>query len=99
LRLKAIPFDELVIDRDFLSRASDDNTAKIIFETAVELAHKLKLICTVEGIETEAQLAMAKSMDVDIVQGYFIGKPMSSDEFLIWVEDYRDGVISIAGIN
>lgn len=99
LRLKAIPFDELAIDRDFLARASEDKTAQIIFETAVELAHKLDLSCTVEGIETETQLALAKKMGVDTGQGYFIGKPMSSNEFLIWAEDFRDGVITIPGIN
>ncbi|WP_262695877.1 EAL domain-containing response regulator [Kordiimonas aquimaris] len=98
LRLKAIPFDELVIDRDFLSRAAEDETAQIIFETAVELAHKLKLNCTVEGIESEAQLTMSKRMGVDTAQGYFIGKPMSSSEFLIWIEDYKDGVITIPGL-
>lgn len=99
LRLKAIPFDELVVDRIFLKRAHEDETARIIFETAVELAHKLKLTCTVEGVETESQLEMARGMGVDTVQGYLIGKPMPADEFLIWIEDFDDGVLTIPGLS
>jgi EAL domain-containing protein (putative c-di-GMP-specific phosphodiesterase class I) len=98
LRLKTIPFDELVVDRSFLKRADEDETARIIFETAVELAHKLKLSCTVEGVETERQLKMAREMGVDTAQGYLIGKPMPADEFLIWIEDFDDGVLSIPGL-
>ncbi len=98
MRLKAIPFDEIVIDREFLTRAGEDETARIIFESAVDLAKKLKLQATVEGVETEAQLRLAKELGAEVAQGYLIGKPMSASEFLIWIEDYEDGVISIPGI-
>lgn len=98
MRLKIIPFDELVIDRHFLARAGEDETAQIIFEAAVDLAHRLKLSCTVEGVETEEQLVMAKRLGADTAQGYLLGKPMSASEFLIWVEDYEDGVITIPGL-
>lgn len=99
MQLKAIPFDEIVVDRTFLERAAEDDVAKIIFEAAIDLAKKLKLSSTVEGVETEAQLKMAKEMGADYAQGYFIGKPMSASEFLIWIEDYEDGVLVIPGLN
>lgn len=99
MRLKSIPFDEIVIDKTFLARAEEDKTARIILETAIELAHKLGLFATVEGVETEAQLRLAKELSADVVQGYYIGKPMSASEFLIWIEDYEDGVLVIPGIN
>lgn len=99
MQLKAIPFDEIVVDRAFLERAAQDEVAKIIFESAIDLAKKLKLTSTVEGVETEAQLKMAKNMGADNAQGYFIGKPMSASEFLIWIEDYEDGVLVIPGLH
>lgn len=99
MRLKAIPFDELVIDRIFLTRAAEDQTARIIFEAAIDLARKLNLASTVEGIETVGQLTMAKELGADIAQGYLIGKPMSASEFLIWIEDYEDGVLVIPGLD
>lgn len=98
MKLKSIPFDEIVIDRSFLARAAEDQTARIIFETAIDLVRRLKLSSTVEGVETEAQLKMAKDVGADIAQGYLLGKPMSADEFLIWIEDYEDGVLIIPGL-
>lgn len=98
MKLQSIPFDELVVDRTFLTRAGENETARIIFEAAVDLAKKLKLTTTVEGVETEAQLSLAKQVGADIVQGYLIGKPMSAQEFLIWIEDYEDGVLVIPGL-
>ncbi len=98
LRLQKIPFDELVVDREFLSRAGEDEIAKAILETAIELTHKLKLICTCEGVENEAQLKMIADMGADNAQGYHLARPMSADEFLIWYEDYKTGAISISGL-
>lgn len=99
MRLQSIPFDEMIIDREFIGRAKDDKTARIILESAVDLSHKLGLTCTCEGIESEAHLKMAREMGADMVQGYHIGKPMSPDELLIWLEDFDDGVEKIAGLN
>jgi EAL domain-containing protein (putative c-di-GMP-specific phosphodiesterase class I)/CheY-like chemotaxis protein len=98
LRLKKIPFDELVIDRQFVARAHDTETARVILETAIELSHKLKLVCTCEGVETEEQLKVVKDLGADFAQGYLFGKPMSADEFLIWVEDFKDGVLEVPGM-
>jgi len=99
MRLQSIPFDEMIVDREFIGRAKDDKIARIILESAIELSHKLGLRATCEGIEDEAHLLMVKELGADTVQGYHIGKPMSHDEFLIWVEDYKAGVIKIAGLN
>lgn len=99
MQLKSIPFDEIVVDRTFLVRAGEDDIARIIFEAAIDLAKKLKLSSTVEGIETEAQLKMAKDIGASFAQGYYLGKPMSATEFLIWIEDYEDGALIIPGLN
>lgn len=99
MQLKSIPFDEIVVDRTFLVRAGEDEIAKTIFEAAIDLTKKLKLSSTVEGVETEEHLKMAKQMGANFAQGYYLGKPMSADEFLIWIEDYEDGVLAIKGLS
>jgi EAL domain-containing protein (putative c-di-GMP-specific phosphodiesterase class I)/CheY-like chemotaxis protein len=98
MRLQSIPFDEMIVDREFISRAKEDKIARIILESAVDLSHKLGLKCTCEGIESEDHLALARDLGADIVQGYHIGKPMSPDELLIWLEDYDDGALKVAGL-
>lgn len=98
MRLQSIPFNEVIVDREFIGRAKEDRVARIILESAIDLAHKLDLICTCEGIEDVNHLNMVKELGADVVQGYHIGKPMSPDELLIWLEDYRDGVVTIEGL-
>ncbi|WP_262690282.1 EAL domain-containing response regulator [Kordiimonas aestuarii] len=98
MRLKTIPFDEIVVDRMFISRAAEDDTSRIILESAIELSHKLNLRCTCEGVETEEQLTIIRALGADYAQGYLLGKPMTAEEFLIWFEDYRDGVLMIPGL-
>ena len=99
MRLQSIPFNEMIIDREFIGRAKDDKIARIILESAIELSHKLGLQCTCEGVESEAHLTLVRDLKADFIQGYHIGKPMSPDELLIWIEDYDDGVLKIPGIN
>nr|WP_281501566.1 EAL domain-containing protein [Kordiimonas laminariae] len=99
IRLHSIPFDELVVDREFIGRAAEDKIARTILESAIDLSHKLELRCSCEGIEDLAQLEMVKSLKADVGQGYHIAKPMAPDEFLIWIEDYKDGVEKIEGLN
>lgn len=99
LKLDEIPFDELVVDRMFLRRAKDHKKARIILESAIELAHRLDLKCTCEGIEDEDQLRMVADLGADYAQGYLFGKPMSASEFLIWMEDFKDGVLKVPGIS
>lgn len=99
MRLQSIPFDELIIDREFVGRAVEDEKARIILESAIELSHKLDLTCTCEGIENVDHLHMVKELGADIGQGYHIAKPMTPSEFLIWMEDYKDGVLKIEGLN
>ncbi|MBC2852022.1 EAL domain-containing protein [Cetobacterium sp. 8H] len=38
-------------------------------------------IITAEGVETSEELEFLKKINVDLVQGYFIGKPISESEF------------------
>jgi len=99
MRLQSIPFDEMIIDREFIGRASDDKVARIILDSAIDLSHKLGLKCTCEGIENEELLKMARELGADLVQGYHIGKPMSPAELLIWLEDFDDGVLKVPGLN
>ena len=99
IRLHSIPFDELVVDREFIGRAAEDKIARTILESAIDLSHKLELRCACEGIEDLTQLEMVKSLKADVAQGYHIAKPMAPDEFLIWIEDYKDGVEKIEGLN
>jgi EAL domain-containing protein (putative c-di-GMP-specific phosphodiesterase class I) len=78
--LHALPFDILKIDREFISRMVDDPDAKQIVASILFMARKLELDVVAEGIETDEQLAMLRSMRCKHGQGYLLGKPMRIDD-------------------
>ncbi|MCC5451210.1 EAL domain-containing protein [Rheinheimera sp. UJ51] len=86
LQLVRLPFSELKIDRSFTMTALEAEESKIVINATIELAHRLGLKVTAEGIEDEATLALLKRMNADNAQGYFIARPMAADKVTAWIE-------------
>jgi EAL domain-containing protein (putative c-di-GMP-specific phosphodiesterase class I) len=56
--------------------------AKAIVSTIITLAHALGLCTIAEGVETEEQAQMLRSLDCDEAQGYLFAKPMPAQQLL-----------------
>lgn len=80
--LRSYPFDVLKIDRSFISKIADSGSDKELVQAIIAMAHGLKLVVVAEGIETEPQSKILKSLNCDYVQGFIYGKPMAAREFL-----------------
>jgi len=89
-QLKRIPFTELKIDRAFVAGAPHDEEARAMLESSIALARKLDLTIVAEGVETQEEWDLVESLGVEIVQGYFIAKPMPADELLVWARANGD---------
>lgn len=87
-QLRQIPFTELKIDRSFVHNASENKASQAILESSISLAKRLNIRCVAEGVETQADWDQVASLGCDIVQGYFIAKPMPSEAFIPWVREY-----------
>ncbi len=73
--LTHLPLDTLKIDRNFfLTQSHKDRNRKII-EAMTALGHSLDLEIIAEGVETSVQLALAKEVGCDLLQGYYFGRP------------------------
>ncbi|WP_196220587.1 EAL domain-containing response regulator [Roseibium denhamense] len=86
-QLKRIPFTELKIDRAFVAGAPQDEEARAMLESSVSLAKRLGLSTVAEGVETETEWDLVAKLGVDVVQGYFIAKPMPADEVFVWAQE------------
>ncbi len=84
--LREYPFDELKIDRCFVSNISTNPSDYALNDATISMAHALNLQVVAEGIETEEQLRCLKDLGCDIGQGYLFGKPVPADELLIQLE-------------
>jgi len=52
-----------------------------ISRTIVAMAKSLGLVTVAEGVETEAQLELLKTLGCDQIQGFFFSQPLLPDEF------------------
>jgi len=77
--LKRFPINSLKIDRSFvrdLTLVSDDQA---IVKAIITLAQSLKRKVVAEGVETEEQLSILRSLDCDEMQGYLFSKPLPAE--------------------
>jgi len=84
-QLGRIPFNEMKLDRSFVSKASSDSSARAILESSMDMAQKLGLSTVAEGVETEKDLEIIRTLGCERVQGYLIAKPMPLNELLDWL--------------
>ena len=80
--LHSYPFDELKIDRSFISEIENNDTKKKIVVGIIQLAHAIDLKVVAEGVETESQYKFLKSVECDFMQGHLFYPALPSDEIL-----------------
>ena len=94
-KLKQLPFDELKVDRAFVSGATHDTVARTILRSCIELGHALGLTVVAEGIETGGERDLLASLGCDEMQGYYFSRPMLPEEFLHWVKAFHEQPIGL----
>jgi len=85
--LDVVPIDIMKIDRIFMKNQNLTENDKIILECVVNMADKLDITTICEGVENAEQLCFLKNIGCDIIQGYFIGKPMPMAAFDKFLEE------------
>lgn len=75
-QLTRVPFSELKIDASFVKDFLENKASRIIVESSIDMARKLQVKSVAEGVESEQDWNMLKSMGCDVAQGYFVAKPM-----------------------
>ena len=83
--LSEIPVDVIKFDQRFLRQAQTSKDSLIILSETMNMVRKLGKLTVCEGVETEDQVEMLRSMDCDLVQGFFYSKPLSKDAFTGYV--------------
>ena len=77
----SLPINVLKIDMSFVRNMLTSLKDKKMVEIIIEIANFLKLKTIAEGVENKEQLDSLKEMGCDIVQGYYMSKPISVEEF------------------
>ncbi|MEV6925008.1 EAL domain-containing protein [Dactylosporangium sp. NPDC051485] len=84
-RLKDLPVHELKIDRSFVSAVRARGKELAIARSIIELGHSLGLEVVAEGVEDQETWTELELLGCDILQGFYIAKPMPADNMLGWL--------------
>jgi len=83
--LHRFPLDTLKIDRSFVKKISQDSGGQRVVAAIIGLARELGMDVVAEGIEEVEELRWLQSRGCQYGQGYFMAKPVSLGEALIYL--------------
>lgn len=88
-KLKSLPVDELKIDKCFILTLDQSIEDQNIVHSTISLGHKLGLRVVAEGVENKESLALLAKFKCDYAQGYYLSRPLKSEDLLQWYEKYE----------
>jgi len=84
--LHQFPIDYLKLDRSFIANVTDSPELAALLTAVLTLAYQLDLKVVAEGIENQDQFEKLRELGCHYGQGYLIDKPMSSGDFVKFVD-------------
>jgi diguanylate cyclase (GGDEF)-like protein len=85
--LQRMPIDAVKLDRSFVSELTKDAATVSMVQSVLAMARALNLRVVTEGVETEEQLEILRTLGCDEAQGYLLGRPESAEMALRRVLD------------
>ena len=77
--LQWLPIDTLKIDRSFVCCLEEGGKNLALLEAILNLASSLQLEAIAEGVETQEQLIILRSLGCNSYQGYFFSRPLEEE--------------------
>lgn len=79
--LRQFPCNTLKIDQSFIRNINEDHHNAIIASAVIKLAHLLNIEVVAEGVENQVELNFLEKEKCDLIQGYFLSRPIPAKEF------------------
>lgn len=106
--LRSMGLDLLAIDRTFVEGITEAREDRVIVEHVIAMAKALGIVAVAEGVETEEQVELLRSLNCDLAQGYYFSHPQPPDvitellagntSHLEWTPEARDGDAPVAPV-
>ncbi|RCS23880.1 EAL domain-containing protein [Phyllobacterium salinisoli] len=78
--LNTLPLTKVKVDRSFVRDITTDRRSLMLLRGVTQISHEMGLGVTVEGVETQEQLALIRgAVGADLVQGYLLGAPLPAN--------------------
>ncbi len=79
--LRRVQVDGLKIDRSFITDLLRDPDDLALTSAIIAMAHSMGITVVAEGVEKQGQYDLLRERDCDLVQGYWLGHPLTAAEF------------------
>ena len=79
--LARLPADTIKVDQSFVALLTQSPEAVSLVTNIITLAHSLSLDVVAEGVEEEEQAKLLRLLRCDVLQGYWLGRPMPAADF------------------
>ena len=89
--LRRYPVHMIKIDREFIAEIASSKQDQAIVKAMIDLARGLDHEVLAEGVETNAELELLRTLGCGLVQGYLLGMPMPSEDALLLATSCRRG--------
>ncbi|MFA0078207.1 EAL domain-containing protein [Vibrio artabrorum] len=78
--LKALPIDELKIDKSFIENIAVDQQSLTMVQNIIAIGKNFGMVVLAEGVESNEHFSILKACDCDLMQGYYFSRPIPYDE-------------------
>ncbi|MEF1170454.1 bifunctional diguanylate cyclase/phosphodiesterase, partial [Vibrio campbellii] len=85
--LKALPIDEVKIDKSFVDNIENDEKALNMVQNIIAIGKNFGMKVLAEGVETRHQRDQLTACGCDLIQGYFYSKPLPFEQLVSFAEE------------
>ncbi len=83
--IQRLQFDELKVDRAFVTHMATEEKDAAIVRSTVELGHNLGLVVVAEGVEDVEVISLLREFGCDLAQGYGVSRPLPWEQLETWM--------------
>ncbi len=84
-----LPFSAIKLDRSLLYHICADARAALFYQSIVSTFQRMGYAVIAEGVETEEEVALLKTWNVDLIQGYYFSRPLPEPMLLELLKEER----------
>ncbi len=92
--LHAFPINTLKIDQSFVRDMHENANSQALVKSIIALGKNLDMSVVAEGVEKIEEAKLLQSMGCDYAQGYFFAKPMSEEDVVKSVSNWKSQLAS-----
>ena len=85
--LQQLPVHEVKIDKSFVMPMTTNPSSAVLVGSIIDLGHNLGLRVVAEGVEDRTTWNRLAGLGCDVIQGYFVGRPMPPGDLDHWHDE------------